>query len=527
LQSRLGVHDSLFIYYAGHGHLDNASKQGFWIPVDGGTDRYAQENWLSNSLIRGYISGFKTIHVFLVSDACFSGDILNVTRSLPPQIDNAYYRKAYALTTRQVLTSGSSETVPDESEFSEAIKMCLRKNTAPLLDPIGMYNDVRLSVRSTTPLYGTLTSANHQDGATFLFFRKQANVPVSTNLPPQVTGSISVSSEIAGEIIVDGQARGVRVKEGGVVTVNGVDIGVTEVAVREDNGTITKAQQTVRVLQGQTVAAVIERPVPANMVRINGGTFTMGSPASEAGRDDDYEVQHRVMVSSFYMWKYEVTVGEFRRFVNATGYKTEAETGNGGYIWTGSAWEIRADANWKNPYFSQGDNNPVVLVSWNDAIRYCNWLSEQEGLSPAYTVNGNNVTWNANATGYRLPTEAEWEYACRAGTTTAYNTGAAINTNTGWYSANSNNTTHPVGQKAANTWGLYDMHGNVYEWCWDWLEVYSSNAQTDPRGASSGSRRVVRGGSWGYSAQNLRSASRGSYAPSVRLSHLGFRLVLP
>ncbi|WP_461253071.1 caspase family protein [Treponema sp. R8-4-B8] len=173
LQTKLDIHDSLFIYYAGHGHLDEGSGIGFWIPVDGGTDVYSMENWLPNSQIRGYISRFKTIHVFMVSDSCFSGDILNTSRSSLPQIDNAYYRKAYALTSRQVLTSGSSETVPDQSEFSEAIKNCLRKNTAPLLDPFGIYNDVRLSVRSTTPLYGTLNAANHQEGATFIFFRRQ------------------------------------------------------------------------------------------------------------------------------------------------------------------------------------------------------------------------------------------------------------------------------------------------------------------------------------------------------------------
>ena len=183
LQKKLTVHDSLFIYYAGHGHLDEASSQGFWIPVDGGTNRRAQENWLPNNQIRGYIAGLKTIHVFLISDACFAGDILNTTRALMPQIDSAYYRRAYSLTSRQVLTSGSIETVPDQSEFSEALKNCLRKNTAPLLDPIGIYNDVRLSVKSTTPLYGTLNAANHQDGATFIFFSKQASLGQAAYLP--------------------------------------------------------------------------------------------------------------------------------------------------------------------------------------------------------------------------------------------------------------------------------------------------------------------------------------------------------
>jgi hypothetical protein len=189
LQNKLTVHDSLFIYFAGHGHLDEASKQGFWIPVDGGTNRRAQENWLPNNQVRGYIAGLKTIHVFLVSDACFSGDILNTTRALLPQIDNAYFSKAYSLTSRQVLTSGSNETVPDQSEFSEALKNCLRKNTAPLLDPISIYNDVRLAVRSTTPLYGTLNAANHQEGATFIFFRKPFNQTASVQPAPPVASA--------------------------------------------------------------------------------------------------------------------------------------------------------------------------------------------------------------------------------------------------------------------------------------------------------------------------------------------------
>ncbi|MDR1900727.1 MAG: formylglycine-generating enzyme family protein, partial [Treponema sp.] len=235
-------------------------------------------------------------------------------------------------------------------------------------------------------------------------------------------------------------------------------------------------------------AAVPVNPAPDNFVRIPGGTFTMGSPASEAGRYDN-EVQHRVTVSGFYMGKYEVTVGEFRRFVNASGYKTEAEISGGGYVLTGGEWVEKADANWKNPYFSQGDNQPVVLVSWNDAAAYCNWRSGQEGLTPAYTISGSTVTWNRNANGYRLPTEAEWEYACRAGTTTAYSTGAGITTGQANYDFKIGKTTN-AGTYTANAWGLYDMHGNVWEWCWDWFGAYAGGAQTDPTGASSGSDRV-------------------------------------
>jgi biotin carboxyl carrier protein len=285
LQPKLGVHDSLFIYYAGHGHLDEGSGTGFWIPVDAGTDQFAQENWLPNSQIRGYISRLKTIHVFMVSDSCFSGDILNTNRDMPPQIDNAYYRKAYGLTSRQVLTSGSSEKVPDQSEFSEAIKNCLRKNTAPLLDPLGIYNDVRLSIKSTTPLYGYFSAASHQDGATFLFFRRQtassqtaqsaSQSPAAQPQPaftPQpappssvsaAVGNIAITSDIAGEVLIDGTSTGSRIKAGGSVTVTNVSAGNTEVAVKEDNGKITKASQTVMVRQGQTVTAAITAPPAA------------------------------------------------------------------------------------------------------------------------------------------------------------------------------------------------------------------------------------------------------------------------
>ncbi len=276
--------------------------------------------------------------------------------------------------------------------------------------------------------------------------------------------------------------------------------------------------------------------VPEGMVLIPAGTFLMGSPESEADRWDD-ETQHQVTISKgFWMNQYEVTVGEFRRFVNETGYQTEAETSNGGYVTIEDEWEEKADANWKNPYFSQGDDHPVVLVSWNDALAYCNWLSKEEGLIPAYRINGNEVTWNREANGYRLPTEAEWEYACRAGTTTPFSTGNNITTNQANYNGNypyNGNVkgeyrwqTTAAGSFAANLWGLYDMHGNVWEWCWDWFEEeYSSENQTDPEGVTSGTRRVIRGGGWFNIGDDMRSASRNSDTPVIRGSHLGFRLV--
>ena len=268
--------------------------------------------------------------------------------------------------------------------------------------------------------------------------------------------------------------------------------------------------------------------VTAGFVRINGGTFTMGSPANEPERDRNEDPQRLVTVSSFYMARNTVTVGEFRRFVDATRYRTDAETRGGGFIWVDSGWVQRADANWRNPQaFVQDENHPVVQISWFDAVRYCNWLSEQEGLSPAYRIrgSGNNrtVTWNRNANGYRLPTEAEWEYAARAGTSTAYNTGSTITSS----QANINNTlgrTTQVGSYSPNAWGLNDMHGNVWELCWDWYGNYLSGAQSDPTGPSSGTGRVGRGGCWN-NGLNVRSALRIHITPDWRNGHVGFRVV--
>jgi formylglycine-generating enzyme required for sulfatase activity len=244
-----------------------------------------------------------------------------------------------------------------------------------------------------------------------------------------------------------------------------------------------------------------QNTIPEGFVRINGGTFIMGSPASETGRDDD-EIQHRVTVSAFYMGRYEVAQADYEEVMGT------------------------------NPSETKGFNLPVTNVSWFDAIEYCNRLSQRERLTPAYTISGsgNNrtVEWNRNANGYRLPTEAEWEYACRAGTTTAYNTGAAINNNTGWHWANSGRRMHPVGEKPANAWGLHDMHGNVQEWCWDWYGEYGTTNQTDPVGVTSGASRVRRGGSYLDNGQRLRSAWRSiSITPDSRVIDIGFRLVRP
>jgi formylglycine-generating enzyme required for sulfatase activity len=253
-----------------------------------------------------------------------------------------------------------------------------------------------------------------------------------------------------------------------------------------------------------TFALVNEASPPKGFVRIEGGTFMMGSPISEPRRFSN-ELQRKVTVGPFYMGKYEVTQAEYQ------------------------------DVMGSNPSLFRGPNLPVERVTWFNAISFCNRLSEIENLNPAYTINGQNVIWNREADGYRLPTEAEWEYACRAGTASAFFTGGSIATSQANYDGNrpyNNNArgtfrerTSPVGSFEPNTFGLYDMHGNVGEWCWDWNTEYARGEQANPIGAASGAVRVFRGGGWNHAADFLRSARRGGLAPTNRGEYLGFRVV--
>ena len=251
---------------------------------------------------------------------------------------------------------------------------------------------------------------------------------------------------------------------------------------------------------------------------IPAGTFLMGSPADESGRFID-EAQHKVTLSAFRMSKYEITVAQFKAFVDATGYVTDAEKGSGGpgktFIWTGTEYKIKPGLTWRcdeagNLRLEKEYNYPVIYVSWNDANAFAEWM------------------------GSRLPTEAEWEYACRAGTTTPFNTGNTLTVSQANYNGNYpyfnnekgefRNKILPVGSFPPNAWGLYDMHGNVYEWCHDGFDVLTSDAKTNPKGPAIEYRRVRRGGGWGSDARRCRSAFRYDFFPDYSINILGFRL---
>ena len=295
------------------------------------------------------------------------------------------------------------------------------------------------------------------------------------------------------------------------------DWSVTPVTYAET----TETEETLNTSNVETVMDTEKKeqldPKAVNdgYILISGGTYLMGSPETENWRIED-EKQHEVTVSSFYMDAYETTQKEYARLMG------------------------------DNPGSFSGDDLPVENISWLDAVRFANAKSEDMGLTPVYEIASGNVIWNRSANGYRLPTEAEWEYACRAGTVTPFNTETSISTEEANYwgsypyeieenyfnttvldtkPSGSEGQTVVVGSYEPNRFGLYDMHGNVNEWCWDYYGEYDTASANDPTGVSDGTRHIYRGGGWNDFAKNLRSAYRAAGPSDLKYSNLGVRLV--
>ncbi|MCE9547459.1 MAG: formylglycine-generating enzyme family protein [Planctomycetia bacterium] len=292
---------------------------------------------------------------------------------------------------------------------------------------------------------------------------------------------------------------------------------------------------------------VITNSIGMKLVPIPAGEFMMGGQESAEHLVEAYAAYHRPadffkdeyplhrvrITRPFYMGQCEVTVGQFRQFVDATHFKTQPERdGEGAWGYnakTGKCEGRDPKYSWHDPGFVQADDSPVIDVTWNDVNEFCRWLSKKEGKK------------------YRLPTEAEWEYACRAGTTTRYSFGddprglgdaANVLDDRGRTTfphvqeldipaGSRAEFTKPTGKRKPNAWGLYDMHGNVWEWCSDWYgkDYYAKSPVDDPQGPATGSVRARRGGGWNSWPLWARVSMRNWNSPATRCVNVGFRVV--
>jgi sulfatase modifying factor 1 len=249
---------------------------------------------------------------------------------------------------------------------------------------------------------------------------------------------------------------------------------------------------------GPPVSQTLDAAAGMRLVAIAGGGFWMGSPEHEEGRFDNEGPRHRVHLSPYWLSSTEVTRAQWRAVLGS------------------------------EPRGAGGGDAPVVGVSWCDAVRFANALSEREGLTPAYRFrgpcgHGGTVSWDRKADGYRLPTEAEWELAARAGTEAIF-AGSPSLEPVGWYLDNAGGGARAVASLQPNAYGLHDMSGNVWEWVWDWLGPYDGAAQRDPTGPERGDVRILRGGSWRYEARYARVADRNWGHAGYRSPAVGFRL---
>ncbi len=330
-------------------------------------------------------------------------------------------------------------------------------------------------------LVGCPTAADPKEITAFKF-ETAKNAGLAVDAPGVIEGT-TISAAVPFEVnrsalVASFESTGVSVRVGGVLQVS----GETANDFREPLSYVVSAEDMSTAEYTVTVSAEA-----APFLYVTGGTFQMGTGSLE-------QPVHMVTVSSFMIGKYEVTQSQYEEVMGPTEF-----------------------------YFTGDTSRPADWVSWYEAVTFCNGLSASEGLDPCYTIDG-SCDWSKN--GYRLPTEAEWEFAARGGMLSQGYLYSGSNTadQVAWYSANAGGTTHHVGTKAANELGIHDMSGNVSEWCWDWRDVYPSSAQVDPTGPGSGMYRVLRGGHFFSDEGSALCAYRDSMDPAVGVNVQGFRV---
>jgi sulfatase modifying factor 1 len=498
-----GRKDQLLLFFSMHGmHVrDGGIDQGYLIPKDAKLTDPTYDSWYSHAALRDLSGSMPCNRVLVALDACYSG-IFCKTRDRPdgPAWERPDYKCRERLakafnnnTTRKYITAGGDTRVPAKSIFAAQWVAALKSGGGP--DGLLSFTELTGYVdqfQEPRPASGDFVPGTSGD---FVFVNQDgcANMMQDPDLDEQLFRDENEWKKAVEKKTLDAYKNyqshwcpGGRYCE--------------------------KAANKIKEMQKD-----ISAPIPSTekMIFITGGTFEMGS---EDGNDDEKPV-HEVELSNFYLSKYELTVGEFRIFIDETRYQTDAEKNNnqGSFFWIPAEekWEPRKSINWRHDAAGKlrprsEDSHPVVHISWNDATAYCDWLTKKTGKK------------------YRLPTEAEWEYAARGGIRSKgfkYAGGNNLN-DVAWYGENGNNQTHVVGSKKPNELGLYDMTGNVWEWCSDFFKAdyYYNSPKWNPSGAEISSFRVRRGAAWGVDGKYCRVAYRFNSKQGDRINNLGFRL---
>ncbi len=568
---RLTPNDQVLFFFSMHGYYDPGSELGYLVAADGLYRDEYYTTWLDYNSLRPYFARCKAKHVLVALDACYSGSFGNIERApdhpaydegqdCQTQIDATFQYAA-----RQYLCAGNKESkTPGKSLFAAKLLETLRQGSTDA-DGILHFDDIAYAlgkVRKPEPVHGAF--AGHDPGGEFVFVRKNAcarqpdrdgdTVPDALDQCPDTWGSQASGcppegpkgddtardlaawktakqqntetayrdylrqfpqgefKDLANQALRTFEADAARRRDETaweVATEKNSTEGYKKYLADYPNG-LHRSEAEAKIKASDPRENAVQ---PDNFVFVKGGTFQMGS-----NENDDEKPVHSVTVSDFYLSKYEVTVAEFKAFINATRYKTDAEKKGKSLVFT-TDWKEQNGVNWK--YDPRGNlrpsgeyNHPVSHVSWNDAVAYAEWLSKKTGRP------------------YRLPTEAEWEYAASGGSNahTKWAGTSEENSLTRYANADGNKDgyalTAPVGSLQANSLGLYDMSGNVWEWCSDWYgsDYYKSSSSSNPSGPGSGTSRVLRGGSWDSAPQDCRVAYRGHDLPGLRDGITGFRL---
>jgi len=515
----------LLFYFAGHGHtLTNFGEiNGYIVPIDAPNPNYNESGFIAKAMpmsrIEEYAKQSKSKHALFLFDACFSGSLFSVNRAIPEIIS---YKTAQPV--RQFITSGSAEeTVPDKSIFREQFVQALTTDyadankdgylTGTELGKFLQDNVVNYSRNTQHPQYGKIRNTYLDKGDFVFVLNPSNNLSKNINvfnineediLPLISKGNLNISNYLQGSLYIDDKYKQLANKNK-LIKLENLPIGKHTIKIVSSNETW---QKSVIIYENQTASLIAKNISKRSFngierIYVEGGSFTMGSSAGN-GNNDEYP-EHFVTVNSFYISKYEITNAQYADFMNAKGVNPNGSIDEIEYLEMDDADVQISYTGGQFIVDSNKENFPVIEVSWYGAKAYAEYY------------------------GGRLPTEAEWEFAARGGNSAANTTysGSTKVDKVAWYYDNSGSTTHPVGAKYANELGIYDMNGNVWEWCNDWYDAdyYKKSNSDNPQGSNAGNECVLRGGSWDSKANSCRVAKRSNGYPTISGSGLGFRPV--